>query len=139
MRYALLPLLLALGGPAVADTVIAAGTIRGLSLIMPSDVALAEGATPGALGTLEEAIGMEARVNLYPGRPIRPGDLRPPAIVERNDIVTLRYDHGGLLILAEGRAMDRAAEGEALRVLNLDSRNTITGVATAPSLVTVGP
>ncbi len=126
-------------GPAFADTVIAAGTIRGLSLIMPSDVALADGDTPGALSAIEDAVGMEARVNLYPGRPIRPGDLRAPAIVERNEIVTLRYEQGGLLILAEGRALDRAAAGEPLRVLNLDSRNTISGVASARGLVTVGP
>ena len=126
-------------GPARAQTVIANGTIRGQTLIGPNDVALADAVTPGALTDLAEAVGMEARVNLYPGRPIRPGDLGPPAIVERNEIVTLRYDHGGLLVITEGRAMDRAAAGEPLRVLNLSSRNTITARATAPGLVTVGP
>jgi flagellar basal body P-ring formation protein FlgA len=42
-------MLAALQSAARADTVIAAGTIRGQTLIMPSDVALAAGATPGAL------------------------------------------------------------------------------------------
>ena len=138
--FILLALLLAALSPSArADTVIAAGTIRGQSLIMPSDVALIEGATPGTLSTLEAAIGMEAAVNLYAGRPIRPGDLREPAIVERNMLVTLRYDHGGLIVVTEGRALDRAAQGEALRVLNLTSRTTITGRAAAPGLVDVGP
>ena len=136
---ALALVLAALQSAARADTVIAAGTIRGQTLIMPSDVALAEGTTPGALSDLSQAIGMEAAVNLYAGRPIRPGDLRPPAIVERNALVTLRYDHGGLMIVTEGRALDRAAAGESLRVLNLGSRNTVTARATAPGLVTVGP
>jgi flagella basal body P-ring formation protein FlgA len=131
--------LVSLGALARADTVIAAGTIRGQSLIMASDVALAPGDTPGALSDPAEAIGMEAAVNLYAGRPIRPGDLRPPAIVERNSLVTLRYDHGGLIVITDGRAMDRAAEGEALRVLNLSSRNTVTATAAAPGLVIVGP
>ena len=140
LGFILLALVLAaLQSAARADTVIAAGTIRGQTLIMPTDVALAEGATPGALSRLEEAIGMEAAVNLYAGRPIRPGDLRPPAIVERNALVTLRYDHGGLRVITEGRALDRAAEGESLRVLNLGSRNTVTAVAIAPGLVSVGP
>jgi len=121
-----------------ADTVVAAGTIRGQSLIGPSDVALVDGTTPGAVSTLEQVIGMEARVNLFPGRPIRTGDLRQPAIVDRNEIVTIRFENGGLLILTEGRAMDRAAEGELLRVMNLSSRNTITARASAPGLVTVG-
>ncbi len=132
--------LLAFAFPANAnETVVAAGTIRGATLIGPADVALVEGATPGALSDMADAVGMEARINLYPGRPIRSGDLRPPAIVERNEIVSLRYNHGGLLVITEGRALDRAAEGEALRVINLASRQTVTAVASAPGLVTVGP
>jgi flagella basal body P-ring formation protein FlgA len=132
-------LLIALQSVGRADTVIAAGTIRGQSLIMPSDVALVDGTTPGALSTLEAAIGMEAAVNLYAGRPIRPGDLRAPAIVERNALVTLRYEHGGLLAVTDGRALDRAAQGEVLRVLNLTSRATVTAIAAAPGLAIVGP
>ena len=133
-------LMLALVSPAVAEeTVIAAGTIRGSTMIGPADVAVIDGATPGALSDMADAVGMEARINLYPGRPIRPGDLRPPAIVERNEIVSLRYNYGGLLVMTEGRALDRAAEGEALRVINLASRQTVTATASGPGLVTVGP
>jgi flagella basal body P-ring formation protein FlgA len=132
-------IVLAVVAQARADTVIAAGTIRGQSLIMASDVAVVEGDTPGALSSVADAIGMEAAVNLYAGRPIRPGDLRPPAVIERNSIVTIRYDHGGLVVVTDGRAMDRAATGEPLRVLNLSSRNTVTAIAAAPGLVTVGP
>ncbi len=138
MRWVLVFLCLAMP-VAAQETVIAAGTIRGTSLIGPADVATVEGETPGALSDMAEAVGMEARINLYPGRPIRPGDLRPPAIVERNEIVSLRYNHGGLLILTEGRALDRAAQGERLRVINLASRQTVTAVASAPGLVIVGP
>lgn len=138
MRW--LVLIVLLTAPAAAqETVIAAGTIRGATLIGPSDVALVDGATPGALSDLADAVGMEARINLYPGRPIRAGDLRPPAIVERNEVVSLRYNYGGLLIITDGRALDRAAEGETLRVINLASRQTVTAVASAPGLVIVGP
>ena len=136
---ALALVLAALQSAARADTVVAAGTIRSQTLILPTDVTLIEGTTPGTLSDLSDAIGMEAAVNLYAGRPIRPGDLRPPAIVERNALVSLRYDHGGVMIMTEGRALDRAAAGEALRVLNLGSRNTVTAVAIAPGLVSVGP
>lgn len=138
MRLCLILLMLA-GPVAAQETVVAAGTIRGATLIGPSDVAMIDGATPGALSDMGDVIGMEARVNLYPGRPIRAGDLRPPAVVERNEIVSIRYNYGGLLILTEGRALDRASEGELLRVMNLSSRQTVTATATAPGLVTVGP
>ncbi len=128
-----------LNGPAVAETLVATGTIRSMSLIGPSDVVLIEGTTPGALDHPEQAIGMEARVNLYPGRPIQPGDLRPPAVVNRNEIISLQFDHGGLLILTEGRVLDRAGIGERVRVMNLASRNTVTATVISPGLAAVGP
>lgn len=135
MRWLALVLLLA--GPAAADTVVAAGTIRSMSLIGPLDVALVEGDTPGALSDPVDAIGMETRVNLYPGRPIRAADLQPPAVVNRNEIITLQYNQGGLLIVTEGRALDRAGIGERLRVINLSSRSTVTATVMSVGLAEV--
>ncbi|MEM9756557.1 MAG: flagellar basal body P-ring formation chaperone FlgA [Pseudomonadota bacterium] len=125
--------------PAAADVVVAAGTIRSAQIIGPADVALADGDVIGALTRLEDAIGLEARINIYPGRPVRPGDLQPPALVDRNDIVTLQFASGGLMILTDGRALDRASEGERLRVQNLSSRMIVTGTVIGPGLVAVGP
>lgn len=62
-----------------------------------------------------------------PGRPLRPGDIGPPAIIERNDLVTLIFRQGGLTIAAEGRSLGRGSVGEAVRVMNLSSRTTVTG------------
>ena len=125
--------------PALGDTVVANGTIWSMSVIGPADVRLVAGDTPGAILDLAAAIGMEARVNLYPGRPIRPGDLREPAVINRNEIITLQYDANGLLIVTEGRALDRAGTGERLRVLNLSSRTTVTATVQGAGLATVGP
>ncbi len=136
MRWIFIVLASAL--PALSDTLIAAGTIRSMSIIGPADVALVDGHTPGALSDPGTAIGMEARVNLYQGRPIQASDLRPPAVVNRNEIITLQYDRGGLLIVTEGRALDRAGVGERLRVMNLASRTTVTATVAAPGLAVVG-
>ena len=98
--------------------------------------------TPPPLGALTDpaaAIGMEARVNLYANRPIRAADLRAPAVIERNEIVTLRFDASGLTIVTEGRALDRAGVGDRLQVMNLASRNMVTGQVVGPALVAVGP
>lgn len=135
---ALMALAILFGCPAPAETLVAATTIRGSAMIGPADVAVAPGLTPGALANPSEAIGMEARVNLYPGRAIRAGDLRPPAVIDRNEIVTLRYVAGGILIVTEGRSLDRVAAGERLRVLNLSSRNTVTAIAAGPGVAIVG-
>ncbi|RMH52163.1 MAG: flagella basal body P-ring formation protein FlgA [Alphaproteobacteria bacterium] len=118
-------------------TLVAARPIRAMTLIGPADVTLLPGATPGALSDPEAAIGREARVMLYPGRPIRPGDVGPPALVERNGRVTLRYARGGLEIATEGRALDRAGLGETVRVMNLDSRIVVSGTVAGPGLVEV--
>lgn len=141
LRAVLIAVAIALAaiGPVPADTVVANGTIRVHAVLGPADITLAPEAVPGALTDPAEAIGMEARINLYPGRPLHPGDLRAPAVIDRNEIVTMRFDHGGLRIITDGRALDRAASGERVRVLNLSSRMTVTAVAAGPGLVIVGP
>ena len=138
IRFLLILVLLSLTGQAWSETLVATGTIRSQSVIGPSDVVLIEGHVPGALSDPAMAIGMEARVNLYPGRPVRSADLRAPAVVDRNEIITLQYHRNGLLIVTEGRALERAGVGDRLRVINLASRNTVTGTVLSSGLVGVG-
>lgn len=138
MRVVLILLSLA-ALPARADTVIAARTIRAQTLIGPLDVKLTEGDVDGAYTDLDQVIGSEARVALYAGRPVRSGEVGPPAVVERNQLVSLIYRGGGLVILAEGRALGRAGTGERLKVMNLESRQTITGQVQGDGSVAVGP
>jgi flagella basal body P-ring formation protein FlgA len=125
--------------PALGDTVVAAGTIRSQAIIGYNDVTLTDDITPGALTDLLDAVGQEARVNLYPGRPIRAGDLTAPAVVDRNQIIVLLYNNAGLRITADGRSMDRGGIGDRLRILNLSSRTTVFGTVTSPGVVSVGP
>jgi flagella basal body P-ring formation protein FlgA len=132
-------LLIALALPAAADTVVATRTIRAMAVIGPEDVALAPGSVPGTLGSPADALGMEARVTLYAGRPIRAADIGPPAVVERNQIVPLVYQAGPLSILAEGRALARAGIGDTIRVMNLASRFTVSGRVRPDGTVVVGP
>lgn len=119
-----LPLIL-LAAAAQAETVVAARNIPARSLIGPEDLALTGADTPGALTDPAVAIGMEARVTLYASRPVRPGDIGTPAIVERNQIVTLIFRRGALNITADGRALDRAGPGDVIRIMNLASRSNV--------------
>ena len=139
MRAALiLAALVAQAWPAAADTLLAARTIRSRAIIGPADLQVAAQHVPGTLSDPGQAIGQEARVILYAGRPIRPEDVGPPAVIERNSIVTLVYAHGGLEISAEGRALGRAGIGDRLRVMNLASRTTVSGRVTGSGTVRVG-
>lgn len=113
--------------PVEAETVVAAHTIRAQTILTPQDLAIKDINVVGAARDPETLIGQEARVTLYAGRPIRPDDVGPPAIVERNQIVPLIFYANNLMITAEGRSLDRAGVGEIVRVMNLSSRTTVMG------------
>lgn len=131
-------LILALAAPASAESVVATRTIRAKTLIGPEDLTLVSAELPGALTDPAAALGQEARVAIYAGKPVRPGDFGPPTLVDRNQLVTLVYRSGGLAISTEGRALGRGAEGEEIRVMNLGSRNTVTGRIGPDGAVYVG-
>jgi len=115
-----------MASPAIADTVVAARTIPARSIISIDDLLVRDLDTPGGLSVPEMAVGKEARVALYAGRPIRQADIGAPAVVERNMIIMLVYQNGGITISTEGRALDRAGPGDLIRVMNLASRATVT-------------
>lgn len=127
MKPVLVALLIGVASSACADIVVPVRTIRAKEIITADDLILKPENLPGAVAEPLALIGQEARVALYPGRAIHPGDVGPAALVERNEITTLVYTQGGLHIVAEGRALGRGAAGEMVRAMNLSSRTTITG------------
>jgi len=139
MKPLALALLLLSAVPAAAESLVAAATIRSKTVIGPEHLALSPERFAGALSDPADALGLEARVAIYAGRPIRAADLGPPAVVDRNQIVTLVFHSAGLAIQTEGRALDRGAAGERVRALNLASRNNVTGIADEAGRIHVGP
>lgn len=137
MRWLVLFSLL-LAQSALAQTVLPTRTLRAGTAITVHDLALTTDPTPlGAAATLDEVLGQEAVVTLYAGRAIPLASLGPPALIERNQLVTLLVMRGGLEVRVDGRALARGAEGQDVRVMNLSSRNTVTGVVAAPGLVII--
>lgn len=120
-------LLALLAGPATAEMVVVpARTLPPRTTIGPEDLLLRDLDALGAVIDPARIIGLETRVALYAGRPVRPGDVGPPATVGRNAVVSLIYEAAGLRIVTEGRALDRAGPGDVIRVMNLASRATVT-------------
>lgn len=115
--------------PALADTIVAARTIRAQEIIKAGDLLLKPGSGTSDV-TLHDLIGQEAQVSLYVGRPVRASDVGAPAVVERNQVVPLIYAANGLQIVTEGRSLSRAGVGEYVRVMNLTSRATVSGRVT---------
>ncbi len=138
MRLIVLILLWLSPGLASAESLVATRLIRATDIIGPGDVALQPGHVPGGATEADQVIGYEARVAIYPGRPVRLADLGPAAVIERNEVVRMVYRNGGLMILSEGRALGRAGLGDAVTVMNLASRQSVQAVVHAAGLVEVG-
>lgn len=85
----------------------------------------------------EQLVGNTPRIRLRPNEPIRQGDTHPPVLVNRNATVSIVLETGTMRLTALGRALDDGARGQAIRVTNLQSRQTIEAIVVGPDLVTV--
>ncbi|MGB3553144.1 MAG: flagellar basal body P-ring formation chaperone FlgA [Jannaschia sp.] len=137
MRILPLLILLAAVEPAIAQSVMVLRPIRAGEALAADDLAFGEAEVEDGFLDPRDIIGLEARVNLYPGRPVLTRDVGMPTVVQRNTVVPLLFRRGGLTITLEGRALSRAGDGESVRVMNLSSRSTVTGIATASGAVVV--
>ncbi|WP_179380970.1 flagellar basal body P-ring formation chaperone FlgA [Jannaschia marina] len=130
-------LLIVLAGPAAAQSIAVVAPLRAGTIVDADDLVFLDRDTADGFDDARDVIGLEARVNLFPGRPILTRDVGAPTVIRRNAIVPLVFRRGGLSITLEGRALARAGAGEPVRVMNLTSRNTVIGVATAAGQVVV--
>lgn len=108
-----------------SDTVVAARTLRAQTVLTPRDLSVVEGAAIGTASEPLEVLGLETRVAVYAGTPIRFDLLRQPATVQRNQLLGLVYQSGSLVIRAEGRALERGAPGDVIRVMNQTSKSVL--------------
>lgn len=136
MRW-LIPLIL-LPTPAQAESLVALRTLPAQTVVTEADVTLVQAQIDGALTAIAPALGLQVKTTVYAGRPLRPENLGQPALVDRNQTVTLVYTAGGLTILAEGRALARGAEGEVIRAMNLASKTTVSGRVDGQGRLVVG-
>ena len=98
--------------PAFADALVATRLIRATEVVRAGDVAVQRGQLPGVASDPVQVVGLEARVAIYPGRPLRLADLAPAAVIERNETVTMLYrPRRSGTIRSEGRALGARGTG----------------------------
>lgn len=136
-RFFAIIALCSVAGPVLSDIVVATRTIRPETVLTQADLGVIPGEHPDAFRSVLDVAGQEARVALYPGRPIRLMDIGPPALVQRNQIVLLRYRRGGLVISTDGRALERGGIGDRVRIMNLSSKATLFGYVEADGSIRV--
>jgi len=127
MRFAFTLLFGLFAQSALADVVTPVRTLRPGTLIMAADLVIREGDRPGMFDHIMDVVGQEARMALYAGRPIPFDAVGPPALIDRNQIVSLKFEANGLRISTEGRSLERGGIGDRVRIMNLSSRATLFG------------
>jgi flagella basal body P-ring formation protein FlgA len=120
----------------VATRRLALGEVLG-----PQDVRLtrlrAERVRPGQAQQIAQVMGQELRRPMAIEQGFALVDLGPPSIVQKNALVTLQLESPGISLSVQGRALESAARGANVPVMNLSSRNIVEGVAIAPGRVRV--
>ena len=85
----------------------------------------------------DNTVGMQARRQLRAGQALRVTDLAKPDLVVRDQNVTLIYESGGLYLTIRGKALEGGTEGDAVNVLNLQSKRTVSGIVVGRGQVSV--
>jgi flagella basal body P-ring formation protein FlgA len=121
-----------------SESIVALRTLPARTVIAATDITVVAAEIEGAVASAEQVVGQELRVTIYAGRPLRLQDIGPRAVVERNQIIVLLYQSGALTIAAEGRALEKGAEGDIVRAMNLATKSTISGRIAADGTMIVG-
>jgi flagella basal body P-ring formation protein FlgA len=127
----------------VTDTVAAAALTRSINsgeIIKAADIAI-ERRPKAEVGNyaigIDQAVGLAARYPLRGGQVLRPADLTKPVVVQRNEAVTIVYEVPGILLTVRGKALEAGAVGDAVGVLNTQSKRTIQATVSGPGRVTI--
>lgn len=124
----------------VTDYLVVARPIRPGQIIGPDDVRLETGdlaAQPsGTLTDLSQVIGHHARIAIASGNTLRNDMLRLPPAIRQGETVKVVAAGAGFSISNEGRALNRAGEGEPVRV-RMSNGQIVSGIARAGGVVEV--
>ena len=93
---------------------------------------------PGAAQDASQVVGQALRRPASADQPLLVSDLAQPVAVERGQTVTMHYEIPGMVLTAQGRAMDAAPRGGSVPVMNLASRVVVEAQVIAPGRVRVG-
>jgi len=89
--------------------------------------------------SVDSAAGMALHHDLPPGQPITEADLIRPLLVTRNGLVRMRLEAGGLILSAQGTALEDGGMGDRVRVQNPTSHAVIIAEITGDAEVRVEP
>jgi len=87
---------------------------------------------------MADIIGKETRQSIRTGSIATTGYFTDPNIINRSDIVTIRFNAGNLTLTMRGKALVPGAEGDIVSVQNLQTHRIVRGIVKGPGLIEVG-
>lgn len=121
--------------------VVAARRLAVGEIVRPGDIeerrVRTERVRPGTAQRAEDVIGRQMRRPIGSELPFMLVDLVAPVVVAKNQPVLMLLEAPGLALTAQGRAMEAAAMGERVTVMNLASRSVVEAEAIGPGRVRV--
>lgn len=79
--------------------------------------------------TLYQLVGKQLERSGRGGLMLRAGDVGDPQVVARNQMVTVYLKSGPMTLTVKGQALNSAAAGEAVQVMNTASKKIVMGTA----------
>jgi len=85
----------------------------------------------------EEIAGKVLKRSMRAGREIRKRDIERKQLVARNNTVNMMFKNEFITLSAVGVALEDGAEGDTIRVRNVDSKKTVQAIITDSGVVSV--
>ena len=126
---------------AYVDVVVAERDIPRGKLLMASDFRLEKRALSNLIRSplrdINAAVGSVARNPIYPGDVITSRHLRARVLIKRNELATVQTRVGTLVVTGRARALMDGHAGDAIVLVNPQSKKEITGVVQGDGTVVV--
>ncbi len=79
------------------------------------------------IAEIDQLVGKTPKRFLKANETIRHREVKDPIMVERKNLVTIVLKSSRMLLTAQGQAMESGAEGDVIRVMNINSRKVVAG------------
>jgi len=84
-----------------------------------------------------QLVGMTTKRPLRTNQMLRGSDLVMTPAIRKNSLVTLALQTGQMSLTVTGKALEDAAIGQAIRVVNVNSKKELTGIVRDPSTIVI--
>jgi flagellar basal body P-ring formation protein FlgA len=91
-----------------------------------------------SLTDAEQLVGRMAKRPLKAGQILRQSDVAVSPVIHKNDLIRLVVKTGQMTLSVQGKAMQDAAIGQTVRVMNVNSNRQLTGTVIDAGTVAIG-